>query len=129
MARRLDENIGDIKEFKDNGYAKSSMRLLYYLRHSNVPFKIFKPGIVTGSGRRGPSIYSSIDIFGDCHVYCFDRERKEGFVDFLVIKFLTRNNSPDTGIRKAFTRILHYHGLHWEDCACRNKDNLVKYDS
>ncbi len=119
----------EITEFKDSGYARSSVKLLYYLRHYIPSFKIFRPSCVTGSCRKGPNIYSPFDIFGDNYSYYFDKERKEDFVDFLVIKFLTKNKSPDIGIRKAFTRILHYHGLHWEYCTCKNKDALVKYDS
>lgn len=86
--------------------------------------RFFRSGSVSTSGK-GSIKYSSSDIFGDRHAYCFDIKRKKEFVDFLVTKFFKVNKDPDDNIRKAFSRILHQHGLHWEECRCRKKN---KYD-
>lgn len=125
MAKQKDENFFlEIQELKEKGFVKSSQRLLYYIRTRGYPnIKIFRTGITAGSGRKGTTKYSSIDIFGDHHNYCYDINRKKEFVDFLVRKFYTNNDNPDMNIRKVFSRMLHAHGLHWDECACKKKDD------
>ena len=112
-----------IQEFNEKGFARISKRLLYHIRTNNVPdIKFFRPGSMSpSSGRKVLVRYSSSDIFGDHHVYCFDIKRKKEFVDFLVEKFFRMNEYPEIGMRKVFTRILHDHGLHWDECRCKEK--------
>lgn len=118
------DNVCEIQEFNKKGFAKTSNRLLYYIRNNYVPdTKIFRPCRTVSSGNKGSAKYSSSDIFG-CHSsYCFDKKRKKEFVDFLVTKFLEVNKDPDENIRKVFTRMLHSHGLHWDECSCEKKNN------
>lgn len=114
-------NEDEIREFNEKGFARISSRLLYYIRTNNISnIKFFKVG-TTNSGNRGSIKYSSIDVFGDRYDYCFDIGRKKEFVDFLVAKFFNVNKNPDMSIRKGFTRILHHHGLHWDECRCVKK--------
>ncbi len=117
----------DIQELNKKGFVRISSRLLYHIRiNAMSDIKFFRPGSITTSGSKGSIKYSSADIFGDHHAYCFDIKRKKEFVDFLVGKFLRVNEDPDSGIRKVFTRILHQHGLHWDECTCDKKN---KYDN
>lgn len=116
----------DIQEFNKKGFARISSRLLYYIRTNDMSdIKFFRHGSITTSGSKGSIKYSSSDIFGDHHAYCFDIKRKKEFVDFLVAKFFGVNEDPDNGMRKVFTRVLHQHGLHWDGCRCGKKN---KYD-
>ncbi len=120
------DRTDDIQELNTKGYAKISSRLLYHIRNKNMSdIKFFRPGSITTSGSKGSIKYSSSDIFGDHHAYCFNIKRKKEFVDFLVAKFFNVNQNPDTNIRKVFTRVLHQHGLHWDECVCGKKN---KYD-
>ena len=115
----VENDVDDIQELNEKGFARISQRLLYYIRANNMPdIKFFRPCSINASGCKVSVRYSSSDIFGDHHVYCFDIKRKKEFVDFLVGKFFRMNEDPDSGIRKAFTRILHQHGLHWDGCIC-----------
>lgn len=117
------EKKGDVQELNEKGFAKISSRLLYYIRMNNISdIKFFRPSFMTTSGSKGSIRYSSSDIFGDHCAYCFDIKRKKEFVDFLVAKFFMVNENPDHGIRKVFTRILHQHGLHWDECSCDKKN-------
>lgn len=119
----------DIQELDKKGFARISKRLLYHIRINNMPdIKFFRPGSVDASGGKVSIRYSSSDIFGDHHAYCFDIKRKKEFVDFLVTKFFMKNENPDTNIRKVFTRILHQHGLHWKGCSCGKKNIYNKED-
>lgn len=68
-----------------------------------------------GSRSQGGIKYSGTDIFGENCTYYFDIERKEKFANFLVKKFHEKNPNPEIGLNKAFTRILHLHGLHWSE--------------
>lgn len=112
----------DVQELNEKGYIKTSPRLLYYIRTNNMfDIKFFRPGVARSSGSKGSSEYSSIDIFGEYCVYCYDIGHIKEFVDFLVSKFFSVNENPDDSIRKAFTRILHSNGLHWKGCCCREK--------
>lgn len=114
----------DIQELHKKGFAKTSNRLLYYIRNNDMPdIKIFRTCSMASS-RKGIK-YSYSDIFGNRSAYCFDIRRKKEFVDFLVAKFFNANENPDANMRKVFTRILHSHGLHWEECTCGKKN---KYD-
>ena len=115
MGRRICENsLKEIQELNKKGFVRKTSRLLYYIRNSDRPdIKFFRSGSVSASGSKGDVKYSSYDIFGEHFVYFFDVRRKKEFVDFLVAKFLTTNKNPDANIRKAFTRILHSHGLNW----------------
>lgn len=116
----------EIQEFNEKGFVRISKRLLYYIRINNISdIKFFRPGSINPAGGTRSIRYSSSDIFGDHHAYCFDIKRKKEFVDFLVEKFFIANEHPDSGIRKVFTRILHQHRLHWEECTCGKKN---KYD-
>lgn len=117
----------DVQELNKKGFVKISSRLLYYIRNNGVLYiRFFRPGTVAVSGSKGSIKYSSSDIFGDRNCYCFDTRRKKEFVDFLVTKFFMINENPDANIRKVFTRILHQHGLHWDECVCGKKN---KYDT
>ncbi len=121
-----ENDVDEIQELNEKGFAKTSGILLYYVRNNDVPnIKIFRTGSRVSSGSKGAIKYSFSDIFGDRHTYCFDIRRKKEFVDFLVGKFFMVNEDPDSNIRKAFTRILHQHGLHWDECRCGKKN---KYD-
>ena len=116
-------DVDEIQELNQKGFARMSRRLLYYIRINNMPYiKFFRIGMTATSGSKGSIKYSSLDIFGDRHEYCFDIRRKKEFVDFLVAKFFVVNENPDMSIRKVFTRILHHHGLHWGECRCPKKN-------
>lgn len=122
-----DDGKDEIQELNKKGFARISSRLLYYIRTNYMSdIKFFRPGSITTSGSKGSIKYSSSDVFGDHHAYCFDIKRKKEFVDFLVGKFFRVNGDPGSGIRKVFTRILHQHGLHWDECRCGKKN---KYDT
>lgn len=116
----VENDVDDIQELNEKGFARISKRLLYYIRTNNMSdIKFFRPGSINASGGKVSIRYSSSDIFGDHRAYCFDIKRKKEFVDFLVGKFFRVNEDPDSGIRKAFTRTLHQHGLHWDGCICK----------
>lgn len=120
------DNVREVQELNEKGFARTSGRLLYYVRNNDMlDIRFFRPGTITVSGSKGSIKYSSSDIFGDRSCYCFDIKRKKEFVDFLVVKFLNVNEDPDENIRKVFTRILHQHRLHWDECRCGKKN---KYD-
>lgn len=120
------DNVYEVQELNEKGFVRISTRLLYYVRNNDViDIRFFRPGTIAVSGSKGSIKYSSSDIFGDRNCYCFDTRRKKEFVDFLVAKFLKVNEDPDENIRKVFTRILHQHGLHWDECRCGKKN---KYD-
>ena len=126
MVENYIDRVDDVQELNEKGFAKTSGRLLYYMRNNDVPnIKIFRAGGRVSSGSKGSIKYSFSDIFGDRHTYCFDIRRKKEFVDFLVAKFFMVNEDPDSNIRKVFTRLLHQHGLHWDECRCGKKN---KYD-
>lgn len=126
MVENYVDSVDEIQELNEKGFAKKSSRLLYYIRNNDMPdIKIFRTGSTASSGGKGSVKYSSSDVFGDRHAYCFDIRRKKEFVDFLVAKFFMANENPDANIRKAFTRVLHSHGLHWDECRCGKKN---KYD-
>jgi hypothetical protein len=116
-----DDSIDEIKKLNKKGFAKTSGRLFYYIRHNDMPYiKIFRSCKLSSSRGRGTK-YNYSDIFGDRSAYCFDVRRKKEFVDFLVSKFFKENENPDGNMKKAFTRILHQHGLHWKECICEKK--------
>ena len=120
------DNVYEVQELNEKGFVKISGRLLYYIRNNGVlDIRFFRPGTTSVSGSKGSIKYGSSDIFGDRNCYCFDTRRKKEFVDFLVAKFINMNEDPDENIRKVFTRILHQHGLHWDECRCGKKN---KYD-
>lgn len=106
----------EIRTLKDIGYVRSSSRLLYHIRTKNqdlkgIEIRFFDPRI--GSSSLGSIKYSCWDILGERHIYYFDIEKKEKFVNFLVNKFYEKNPDPERGLKKAFTRLLHLHRLHW----------------
>lgn len=108
-----------IKKFIKQGYARSSSILLHNIRIKNpelrdVQIRIFGPNS-GGSGSMGSIKYSGMDMLGERYTYYFDVRRKETFVNFLVKKFYENNPNPEKGLKKAFTRLLHLHGLHWSD--------------
>lgn len=122
--------LDKIQELKDRGFARRSDKLLKYIRkHHLLQIKIFRPGIGTAGGDRSSSKYSSFDIFGDRYSYYYDKERENDFVNFLVYKFLIKNPDPGSGIKAAFTRILHTHGLHWYGCSCVNGNEIRRINS
>jgi hypothetical protein len=107
----------EIIEFEMIGFARPSDKLLDYIRGNNILVKIFNSTKTKGSNRKnGP-----IKIFGDYYRYYYKIEFQKEFVDFLVEKFYKNNPDPDPNIKKAFTRILHDNGLHWEWC-CHARD-------
>ena len=115
MTRRQEE----IKMFMEQGYARSSAVLLYNIRAKipelqEIQIRFFDP---KSGGRKnaGGIKYSSVDILGETYTYYFDIERKEKFANFLVNKFYENNPNPEKGLKKAFTRLLHLHGLHWSE--------------
>ena len=115
-------NCTEIQELDKKGFARSSYKLLRYIRKNKmVDIKFFKVGANSLSGSKGDAKYSAVDIFGDHFTYYFYISRKKEFVNFLVDKFLMQNKDPDKNLRKVFTKILHSHGLHWEECWCANK--------
>ena len=119
-----DKSLREIQEFKFLGFARSSHVLLRHMRkYNDSHLRIFKSGV---TARAGSIKYSSIDIFGGSIVYIYDVRRKKEFVDFLVNRFIAKNPDPDAGIRKAFTRVLHYNGLHWDGCWHLDKDKKIK---
>jgi hypothetical protein len=118
-----------IEKFVEQGYIRSSPILLRNIRVNNqklngIHIKIFAPS--SGGHRSHGSIkYTSMDILGERYAYYFDVERKEKFVDYLVEKFYKKNPNPERGLKSAFTRLLHLHGLRWSDeYVGRNKRNL-----
>ena len=116
----------EIKMFIEKGYARASATLLYRLRNNPIGIEIrfFDPK--AGNSKSLGSIkYSSRDILGDVYSYYFDTERTENFINFLVGKFYEKNQNPDIGLKKAFTRLLHSHRLHWsEEYTGKKKKNL-----
>lgn len=117
------KNIADeIIEFEMIGFTRPSEKILDYIRTKNILTKMFNSTKTKGSNRKnGP-----IKIFGDYYRYYYKIECKKEFVDFLVRKLYENNPDPEPKIRKAFTRILHDNGLHWEGC-CRTDKDRHKY--
>lgn len=108
-----------IKKFIKQGYARSSSILLHNIRIKNpelrdVQIRVFGPNS-GGSGSLGSIKYTSMDMLGERYTYYFDIERKEKFANFLVKKFYENNPNPEKGLKKAFTRLLHLHRLHWSE--------------
>lgn len=104
-------------EFVEQGYAKSSPILLYNLRNNKEFQTMNIRFFVTNMGHRsqGSIKYSGIDMLGESCKYYFDMDKKENFVDFLVKKFYEKNPSPEMGLKKTFTRLLHLNKLHWSE--------------
>lgn len=107
------KNVPDeIIEFETIGFARSSGKLLDYIRKNDILVKIFSSTKTRGANRsNGP-----IKVIGDYYRYYYNIEYKKEFVDFLVEKFYKNNPGPGPGIKKAFTHILHGNGLHWKGC-------------
>lgn len=108
-----------IKRFIEQGYLRSSSILLYNIRIRHpelegIQVKFFEPRS-GGSSSIGSIKYSGRDILGDVYTYYFDVERREEFANFLVKKFYKNNPNPEKGLKKAFTKLLHVHGLHWSE--------------
>jgi hypothetical protein len=74
---------------------------------------VFQSGRGYGKGRGGTR-YSSLDIFGETISTWYEPENPKEFVESLVRKFYAKNPDPSPEIRRAFTRLLHQHNLHWE---------------
>lgn len=127
-----DKSLREIEEFISLGFARSTDALLRYMRRNDDSctshIRIFRPGVSARAGRQGSTTYTSSDIFGCTFglLYLYDIRRKEEFVDFLVDKFIASNPNPDTGIRKAFTRILHTNKLHWKGCCRMNRGKVTE---
>lgn len=107
----------EIKILIEQGYARSSTILLHSIRAQDpelkgIQIRFFDPKS-GGSKSLGSIKYTSIDLLGENRTYYFDIERTEKFVKFLVEKFYENNKNPDKGLKRAFTRLLHLHGLHW----------------
>ena len=119
----------EIKAFVEKGYAKSSAVLLYNIRIKipeleGIQIRFFNANS-GGSKSLGSIKYTSIDILGENCKYFFDIERKEKFANFLVEKFYENNPNPEKGLKKAFTKLLHLHGLHWSEEYTRKKKKTV----
>jgi hypothetical protein len=109
MKKELPE---EILEFEERGFARTSEKLLKYIRSRDKLIKIFIPAKTKGTNRsHGP-----IKIIGDYYRYYYKIDHKKDFVEFLVDKFYKNNPDPSPGKKMAFTHILHNNGLHWEGC-------------
>jgi len=118
-----------MKMLVKQGYARSSSILLHNIRIKNPELKgiqtrVFEPK--SGSSSLGSIKYTGRDILGDMYAYYFDIERKEKFANFLVKKFYENNPNPEKGLKKAFTRLLHLHGLHWSEEYTGKKKKIVR---
>lgn len=108
-----------IQIFLEQGYARSSAILLYNIRAKIPEFegmhiRFFDSKI--GGSSQGSMKYSIRDILGENnYMYYFNIDNTEKFVNFLVKKFYEKNPNPEKGLKKAFTRLLHLHGLHWSE--------------
>ena len=123
MKIRSDGSVPEeIMEFGTVGFARSSDKLLEYIRKKNILVKIFNSTKTKGSNRS----YGPIKIIGDYYRYYYKIEYKKEFVDFLVEKFYKNNPDPEPRIKRAFTHILHNNGLHWAGC-CRDNKDIHKY--
>ena len=123
----------EIKILLEQGYARSSAILLYSIRAKDpelkgIQIRFFDPKS-GGSKSLGSIKYTSIDMLGESYTYYFDIERTEKFVNFLVEKFYENNKNPEKGLKRAFTRLLHLHGLHWSGEFTRKMKNakICKY--
>ena len=108
-----------IEEFEKKGFVaapdNASYVLVKFRERFGENFKIFNTGYSVSIGRTGAR-YGTYDIFGCRMCYYYDIRKEIEFVDFLIKKFFDKNPEPDKEIRKIFTRILHYHRLHWFGC-------------
>lgn len=117
------QHMFELEEFESRGFIQHSgnVNLLRRLRvQYGEYFRMFKSG-TRGCGCCPSSRHGSWNIFGHHLYYYYDIRKKEDFVKFLTEKFYNKNPLPDTNIRREFTRLLHYHGLHWEECYCLEK--------
>lgn len=129
----LNRTQEEIKMFIEKGYARSSSILLRNIRIKNpelrdVQIRVFCPNSGS-SGSIGSIKYTSIDLLGERYTYYFDTEKREKFANFLVEKFYENNPNPEKGMKKAFTRLLHLHGLHWSEEYTGKKKKTGKYSN
>lgn len=114
--------MSKLEEFESKGFVQDSkgtnlLRALRVKYRDN--FRIFKSGI-QGCGHSRSSKYGGRKIFGRSLHFYYDIRRKEEFIKYLVDEFRKENPSEDINIKIMFTRLLHSHGLHWEECQHKN---------
>ncbi|MHB1868430.1 MAG: IS110 family transposase [Nitrososphaerales archaeon] len=76
---------------------------------------------VNHGGGKGATKFSSVNIFGRRYFgeiyFVSDVDSFKRFISRrLETMFIGTNPNPDLGLRKAFTRYLHNHDLHWRGC-------------
>src|SRR3990167_8252773 len=119
----------ELEEFKSKGFVQHTEKrnLLRRLRIQHEKnFRMFKYG-VKGYGCSDPSKYGS-SIFGRSLYYYYDIRYKDKFVKYLVEEFYKENPSAGINMKREFTRLLHYHGLHWDGC-CHIKNKKEKMEN
>lgn len=113
-----------IEEFRSKGFvkciSKNNQGLIKLRELYGEHLKILNFGNKISAGRTG-SKYGIYEIFGNKICYYFDERRSKEFVNYLVEIFYDKNPNPDKEIRKAFTRMLHAHRLHWFGCVHSGK--------
>lgn len=117
--------VPEVYEFETKGFVKTPHRnviVLHMLRCQYGEYlRMFRAGSKTSVGR-SKATYGTYDIFGDKISFYYDIRKEAEFVNFLIELFYEKNPNPDMEIRKAFTRMLHLHNLHWPGCFHRGKD-------
>ncbi len=109
-------------EFANKGFVASfsNCYLLNMLRERyNIYFRVFRAGYKISVGRLAK--YGVYEIFGERVSYFYDKRREKQFADFLVDRFYYHNQEPSQDMQKAFTRMLHIHGMCWSGCVAHNR--------
>jgi len=110
------EGCREMKELVERGFVRPSRRLNQYIRkHPELrqAVSVFKGGSVG----RGRTKYSGYDLLGREQLTLYYlKGREEELSKYLEELFYKKNPEPNEGLRKAFTRLLHDHGLHWSGC-------------
>jgi DNA-binding MarR family transcriptional regulator len=65
-------------------------------------------------------LFSTHDFFGEqisLHYLVLDMEKFKRYISrYLELKFRVKNKNPNEEIKKAFTKYMHDHNLHWSEC-------------
>jgi hypothetical protein len=82
-----------------------------------VPEYVRIGGVAASPHRK---LFSTYDFLGEkilLNYLVLDMEKFKRYISrYLELKFRVKNKNPNQEIKKAFTKYMHDHNLHWSEC-------------